>query len=443
MGVTACVFFLTNTAQVAIVIALAGVLSLVVSLLPHGRGNRCSSSQRIGWQSSLVVLPIIYVIYRSCRGRLEDEKAHGEQMAQHTRELQVEITERERTEQILRESEERYRTLFESNPHPMWVFDAETLNFLAVNDAAIDHYGYSRKEFLRMTMTEICDSDHLSAISGDTSRIVDKLEESGIWVHRKRDGSLIEVEVRSHVFRFGGRAAKLVLSDDITEHKRAEELRIAKEAAEAANLAKSEFLANMSHELRTPLNAIIGYSEMFQEDAEAQSLEAFLPDLKKIQSAGRHLLGLINDILDISKIEAGKMLLCLETFQLNAMVEDVVNTVQPLVNENSNQLRLECAEDVGSLHADLTKVRQVLFNLLSNAAKFTKQGTIFLEVTRHSMEDGDWIRFRVQDSGIWMTSAQMQNLCKPFTQGDASTTRKFGGTGLGLAISVESKLGEG
>jgi len=149
------------------------------------------------------------------------------------------------------------------------------------------------------------------------------------------------------------------------------------------------------------------------------------------------------------------MLLCLERFELHAMIEDVVNTVQPLVNKNGNQLRLECAEDIGSAHADLTKTRQVLFNLLSNATKFTKQGAIQLEVTRHSMEDGDWIRFRVQDSGIGMTLDQMQNLCKPFTQGDASTTRKYGGTGLGLAISlqfcqmmggdisVESELGKG
>lgn len=288
-----------------------------------------------------------------------------------------------------------------------------------------------------MTMTEICDPDHLKTICGDVSRIADKLEESGIWVHRKKDGSSIEVDVRSHPFRFSGRPARFVVSEDISERKRAQELRIAKEAAEAANIAKSEFLANMSHELRTPLNAIIGYSEILQEDAEAEGLESFLPDLKKIQSAGRHLLGLINDILDISKIEAGKMQLWLEGFEIRPMVEEVVNTVQPLVDKNGNRLKLVCDGALGNMQADLTKTRQVLFNLLSNASKFTKQGTIVLAVTRHTTEDGDWIRFRVQDSGIGMTLQQMQNLCKPFTQADASTTRRYGGTGLGLAICLQ------
>lgn len=453
LGLTSCIFFLTNTAQVAMVIALVEKKSVwklwqecYFWSFPYYlmgaaiAGALTSISRQVGWQSSLFALPVIYIIYRSYRtylGRLEDEKAHAEQMAQRSRELQVEIAERRRTEQTLRESEERYRTLFDSNPHPMWVYDAESLSFLAVNEAATDSYGYSQKEFLRMTMTEICDPDHLKTICGDVSRIADKLEESGIWVHRKKDGSSIEVDVRSHPFRFSGRPARFVVSEDISERKRAQELRIAKEAAEAANIAKSEFLANMSHELRTPLNAIIGYSEILQEDAEAEGLESFLPDLKKIQSAGRHLLGLINDILDISKIEAGKMQLWLEGFEIRPMVEEVVNTVQPLVDKNGNRLKLVCDGALGNMQADLTKTRQVLFNLLSNASKFTKQGTIVLAVTRHTTEDGDWIRFRVQDSGIGMTLQQMQNLCKPFTQADASTTRRYGGTGLGLAICLQ------
>ena len=209
----------------------------------------------------------------------------------------------------------------------------------------------------------------------------------------------------------------------------------ARDAAEAANRAKSAFLANMSHELRTPLNAIIGYSEMLEEDAEASGNAGFVSDLQKIRSAGRHLLGLINDVLDLSKVEAGKMKLYLETFDVAGVVEEVVSTARPLMEKNGNTLAVRCAPDVGQLREDITKVRQVLLNLLSNAAKFTEKGTVSLDVTRENDVTGTWVVFRVRDTGIGMTPEQLGKLFQAFTQADGSTQRKYGGTGLGLALS--------
>ncbi|HZO30102.1 MAG TPA: GAF domain-containing protein, partial [Chloroflexota bacterium] len=195
---------------------------------------------------------------------------------------------------------------------------------------------------------------------------------------------------------------------------------------------KSNFLANMSHELRTPLNAIIGYSEMLQEEAEETDAEAFLPDLQRINAAGKHLLGLINDILDLSKIEAGRMDLFLETFEVGRLVQDVESIVQPLMEKNGNSLIVTCPGDLGTMHADQTKLRQALFNLLSNAAKFTERGSISLTVER---EADDWLTFSVSDTGIGMTEEQLGQLFEAFSQAEASTRSKYGGTGLGLAIS--------
>jgi PAS domain S-box-containing protein len=366
------------------------------------------------------------------------------------------MTEHKRAEAALRESEEKYRTLFEECKDAI-VINTPEGKVVDVNQAFLNLFGYTRDEGMEINVRE-----HYIH-PADRVKFRQELEHKGAAKDfeaklRKKDGTEIDCLLTSTAWR--AKDSSILgfqgILHDITERKRAqEELRLAKEAAEEANRAKSAFLANMSHELRTPLNAIIGYSEMLQEEAADLGQEDLTPDLQKIQAAGKHLLALINDILDLSKIEAGRMDLFLETFDVALMIQDAAMTIQPLVEKNYNTLAIHCADDLGTMRADLTKVRQSLFNLLSNACKFTAQGTITLAVSRETVDEAVWLTFRVADTGIGMTPEQMGKLFQAFVQADASTTRQYGGTGLGLTITqrfcqmmggditVESALGQG
>jgi signal transduction histidine kinase/DNA-binding response OmpR family regulator len=213
------------------------------------------------------------------------------------------------------------------------------------------------------------------------------------------------------------------------------ELARARDEAMQANRAKSVFLANMSHELRTPLNAILGYSEMLQEDLSDMGETEMVSDLQKIHRSGKHLLNIINDVLDLSKIEAGRMTMHISEFDLDELLEDVLSAIQPLVIRNGNDLQSLPHGKLGMMYADQTKVRQILFNLLSNASKFTEKGLVALDAQRQQVDGQESFVFEVRDTGIGMTDEQMKNLFQPFVQADSSTTKEYGGTGLGLAIT--------
>ncbi|MEG4089125.1 PAS domain S-box protein [Microcoleus sp. Pol12B4] len=384
------------------------------------------------------------------------------------------VTEFHSAVEKLRASEERFRQLAENIHEVFWIREPNQKQLLYVSPACEKIWNLSCQS-LQSEPEAFWDAIHPEdldrvkaafekQVRGDYDeeyRVVRSptgatpTEGSFCWV---RDRAFPVRSQTGEIYRIVG------IAEDITQRKLAEEFQKVAQTAQAANQAKSAFLANMSHELRTPLNAIIGYSDMLKEDAEDLGCEDFIPDLQKIQTAGKHLLSLISDILDISKIEAGRMELYLETFNPVNLIDEVVSTVKPLVDKNSNKFEVDCGSDLGIMYADITKTRQILLNLLSNAAKFTEGGTITLCIervkhdsltTQEIAEPSDSIIFRVADTGIGIPPEQLQHLFQAFMQGDASTTRKYGGTGLGLTISrhfcvmmggdmhVESELGCG
>ncbi|HZG67168.1 MAG TPA: ATP-binding protein, partial [Herpetosiphonaceae bacterium] len=372
----------------------------------------------------LVLLRQVFTIVENARlyNRLQRTNREGEQKNDQL----------VRSQRELRRQKEYFEALVLNSPVAIAIIDLDE-NVVSWNPAAERLFGYTQAEAVGRNLDDLVTNTpelHAEGVKF-TQQAESNNQVHAVTRRSRKDGTLVDVELLAVPVTVGGeQVGAYGMYHDITE------LQHARQQAEVANQAKSTFLANMSHELRTPLNAIIGYSEMLHEEAEDLEQEDFIPDLQKIHDAGKHLLGLINAVLDLSKIEAGKMDLFLETFDVASMVEDTAAVVQPLVLQNGNELRVHCPEDIGPMRADLTKVRQALFNLLSNASKFTKKGTIELDVAREKSAGGeDRITFAVSDTGIGMTSEQVEKLFQEFSQADASTTRDYGGTGLGLALS--------
>ncbi len=347
----------------------------------------------------------------------------------------VDVTRRRRDEEAMRLRESALRAIAQG----VFITDPsradEPITYANVGFERLT--GYTRTEVKGREITFLCGPDtDPPAVEALRHALAEGEDHAGELLLYRKDGAAFWATVLLSTVKDRGQVTHFVgILTDVTERKRGEEeLRRAKEAAEVANRAKSQFLANMSHELRTPLNAVIMYSELLQEEAEDRGVADLVPDLEKIRVAGKHLLELVNGVLDLSKVEAGKMDLYLESFDVGDVVREVVSTVEPLAQKRSNSVAVTVAPDAGRMHADLTKVRQVLFNLLSNACKFTENGRVTVDV-RRERDDGDRVAFRVSDTGIGMTREQLGELFQPFFQGDASTTRKYGGTGLGLAIT--------
>jgi PAS domain S-box-containing protein len=376
------------------------------------------------------------------------------------------ITERKRAEELLQQSEERHRKLFENNPHPTWVFDRETLRFLAVNAAAVRKYGYSKEEFLAMTLKDIRPPEDVPVLLESLSAIRDGNESDGIWRHRRKDGTVIDVEITSYALNFAGREAEVMVAVDVTQRKLDEaekreymdslaatnqELGLRNREVERATKLKSKFLASMSHELRTPLNAIVGFSDLLDEQTAGQLNDKQKRFVNHIRQGSAHLLQLINDILDLSKIEAGQVELRCEGFQIKDVLPEVLSTIRPLAMAKNIQIEQKIESDQ-HVYADRVRFKQILYNLLSNAVKFTpKAGRI--DIDCHG--DGNSVCISVTDTGVGIRAEDQAVIFEEFRQveGPAGTTQE--GTGLGLAItkrlveqqgggiSLESVFGKG
>jgi PAS domain S-box-containing protein len=386
------------------------------------------------------------------------------------------VTERQRTEEILQENEARYRFLFEHNPIPMLIYERANLQMLAVNEAFQRHYGYTEAEALALRLTDLYPDDQKEKIAALIPHLHGHAD-VGEWRHRKRDGSFITIMVSSHDLVYDGRAARVAVMADVTARRQAEEeirrlhddlrqhageleLRVAmrttelveaRDRAESADHTKSAFLATMSHELRTPLNSIIGFTGIILQGLAGPLNAEQRKQLEMVRNSARHLLVLINDVLDISKIEAGQIEIAPAAFDVRDAIETVRHSVTPLADKKHLALITRFLIDDPIIASDRRRVEQVLLNLLSNAIKFTEQGA----VTLTAESTPGTVRLTVSDTGIGIKPEDLDKLFQPFRQLDTGLTRQHEGTGLGLAIckrlverlggsiSVASRWGQG
>jgi len=371
---------------------------------------------------------------------LKDDQGNLRGFAKVTRD----VSESRRAEERLHESEERHRKLFENNPHPTWVFDRETLKFLAVNGAAIRNYGYSQEEFLAMTIKDIRPQEDVQKMIGSVS-IEDGKAGSGIWRHRRKDGTILNVEITSYSLSFCARPAEVVVAVDVTQRMRDEEekrqfterlavanqqLDLRNREVERATQLKSRFLANMSHELRTPLNAIVGFSDLLADQAAGELNAKQQRFVHHIKQGSAHLLQLINDILDLSKIEAGQLDFRFEDIEIKSALSEVLSIIRPLANAKNIALNENLKTDV-AIRSDRIRFKQILYNLLSNAVKFTPRGGNVLIETY--VESGRAC-VSVLDTGIGIRPEDHTVIFEEFRQLEGSMNSE-GGTGLGLAIT--------
>jgi signal transduction histidine kinase len=431
----AILFFLLRGTELGVSMAVMGSLLLVFLLFVAKRQqDSVVGSLRLADENATLVEHL-----REEQRRTSQEKARAEDF---NRELVHEITEREQVEIRLREREEGLANAQRIAHLGSWDWDIENDR---INASEENHRLFGRPvDAGSYTMAEALERVHADD-RGRVDQCIQTTLRTGKPYHCEYrvvwpDGSEHMIFEQGEVScSEDGRAVRLTGTNfDITERYRTQEqLRAATDQAEAASEAKSQFLANMSHELRTPLNAIIGYSEILREDAQARGQEETVDDLDRINSAGRHLLTLVNEVLDLARIEAGRTDILVERIDVGALVDEVVSTVAPLAERNGNRLIVHGAASVTVMWADATKLRQVLYNLLANAAKFTSGGEIRVDFRpgRDDTGGGRWIVFEVADTGIGIPPDRQEAAFNAFDQADLATTRQYGGTGLGLAIS--------